>query len=230
MDELQRILDAYDRRDAHPRSGFFGYEHLAHMIRIQERHRRTLQMLRKFGFADLSQLKILDVGCGNGDLLLNFLQWGAEPEHLAGIDLRERPVARARRINPQVDVRCGNAGDLPWPSGHFDIVGQHTMFTSILDDGLRRQVASEMSRVLRSGGAILWYDFKYNNPRNPDVRGVRASEIRSLFQPFEIHLQGITLAAPVQRKLPERGLQISYPLLGSLPPLRTSYLGLFLKP
>jgi ubiquinone/menaquinone biosynthesis C-methylase UbiE len=230
MDELQRILDAYDRRDARPRSGFFGYEHLAHMIRIQERHRRTLQMLNKFGFADLSQLKILDVGCGNGDLLLNFLQWGAEPGHLAGIDLREKPVARVRRISPQVDVRCGNAGDLPWPSDHFDIVGQHTVFTSILDESLRRQVASEMTRVLRSGGAILWYDFKYNNPQNPDVRAVRASEIRSLFKPLEIHLQSITLAAPLQRKLPEEGLQISYPLLASLRPLRTHYLGLFLKP
>lgn len=230
MDELQRILDAYDRRDARPRSGFFGYEHLAHMIRIQERHRRTLQMLNKFGFADLSQLKILDVGCGNGDLLLNFLQWGAEPGHLAGIDLREKPVARVRRISPQVDVRCGNAGDLPWPSDHFDIVGQHTVFTSILDESLRRQVASEMTRVLRRGGAILWYDFKYNNPQNPDVRAVRASEIRSLFKPLEIHLQSITLAAPLQRKLPEEGLQISYPLLASLRPLRTHYLGLFLKP
>jgi SAM-dependent methyltransferase len=229
MDEVDRILDAYDRRKVRDRPGFFGYEHLPHMLRIQERHRRTLQLLRSAGFADLSRLRILDVGCGNGDLLLQLLQWGAEPDQLAGIELRPEPVERARRINPSVDLRCGNAAELPWPSGHFDVVCQHTVFTSVLDGDLRRKIAAEMGRVLRSGGAVLWYDFRFDNPRNKDVRGMRAGEIRSLFPGFEVELQEITLAPFVARRLPERGSSLWYPLLAALPQLRTHYLGLFIK-
>jgi hypothetical protein len=31
------------------------------------------------------------------------------------------------------------------------------------------------------GGAVLWYDFTVDNPRNRDVRGVPLSRLRALF-------------------------------------------------
>jgi SAM-dependent methyltransferase len=113
--------------------------------------------------------------------------------------------------------------------GHFDLVCQHTVFTSILDPVLRQQIASEMARVLRPGGAVLWYDFLYDNPRNPDVRGAGAKEIRDLFQSFDIHLSKVTLAPFIERRLPKLGLPLWYWLLTSLPPLRTHYLALLVK-
>jgi len=70
----------------------------------------------------------------------------------------------------------------------------------------------------------------YDNPRNPDVRGVRAGEIRSLFPGFEIHLRRITLAPFIARRLPESLLPVLYPLLAAIPLLRTHYLGLLVKP
>ena len=163
-------------------------------------------------------------------MLRQFLQWGAMPERLAGIELRPEPVQRALCLNPNLDVRCGSAVELPWPDGSFDLVGQHTVFTSILDSSMKQQIASEMSRVLRLGGAVLWYDFMYDNPLNPDVRGVKAGEIRSLFPGFGIHLRRITLAPPIARRLPEFLLPTLYPLLAVVPLLRTHYLGLLIKP
>ena len=103
------------------------------------------------------------------------------------------------------------------------------MFTSILEAEMKQQAAKEMGRVLKAGGAILWYDFLFDNPRNPDVKGIRAREIRELFPGFEITLRKITLAPPIARKIPLGSLPTLYPLLGALPFLRTHYLGLFVK-
>ena len=66
------------------------------------------------------------------------------------------------------------------------MVLQSTVFTSIQDDGLKAQVAAEMMRVVRPDGLILWYDFRVNNPRNPDVTGVGKTEILRLFPGLKV--------------------------------------------
>ena len=38
-----------------------------------------------------------------------------------------------------------------------------------------------MWRWVRPGGGVLWYDFTFDNPRNPDVRGVPLARVRELF-------------------------------------------------
>ena len=78
-------------------------------------------------------------------------------------------------------IRSGNAARLALPNDFFDVVLQSTVFTSILDRSLQHAIAVEMLRVLKPDGFILWYDFRWNNPRNPDVRGIQAQEISELF-------------------------------------------------
>ncbi len=129
-----------------------------------------------------------------------------------------------------MDVRAGSAAALPWRDGSFDLVLQQTVFTSILDGQMRRTVAAEMTRVLRPGGAVLWYDFVYDNPDNPDVRGAPAREVRGLFPGFAADLVRITLAPPIARRIPAAALPLLYPLLAALPFLRTHRLGLLVKP
>ena len=65
--------------------------------------------------------------------------------------------------------------------GHFDLVCQHTVFISILEDEIRTAAASELDRVPNHGGAVLWCDFMYNNAQNPDVRAVRSAQITRLY-------------------------------------------------
>jgi SAM-dependent methyltransferase len=126
---------------------------------------------------------------------------GAERSRLAGIDLDPGRVETARGRLANADIRVGDAGTLAWPAGCFDIVLQSTVLSSILDQGVRRQVAAEMARVLAPAGVIVWYDFFVNNPSNPNVRGVRAAEIRALFPGFRVALERVTLAPPLARRL-----------------------------
>src|SRR2546425_1473338 len=103
---------------------------------------------------------------------------GARPQNLAGIELLPERVAETVELCPKaIKVHQGNAATLQFPDKTFDVVMQSTVFTSILDARMKEELASEMCRVLKPDGSILWYDYHMNNPRNPDVKGVKRPEI-----------------------------------------------------
>jgi len=71
----------------------------------------------------------------------------------------------------------------------------------VLNPNLRQLIASEMLRVVKADGIILWYDFYMNNPWNPDVQGMKRREIFRLFPGCKIELRRISLAPPLCRFL-----------------------------
>src|SRR5256886_17313231 len=97
-------------------------------------------------------------------------------------------------------------------------------FSSVLDAGVKGRIATEMLRVLRPNGAILWYDLRIDNPRNLDVRGITRREIAALFPSCRIELRRVTLAPPVPRWVAARSRTAAF-LLAGIPLLRTHYLG-----
>ena len=224
--EEDRIKRAYiDRAErVRQRTTFFTYQGVEQYLRGCDRYLKTLEMFESAGLRSLAELEILDVGCGTGDMLRRFIMWGAQPERLHGIELRQDAVDTALYLSPHLDIRCNSAIELPYDDRSFDLVTQHTVFTSILDNMMKRKVAEEMNRVLKPVGVIEWYDFRYNNPKNPDVRGIGLHEIRDLFPDYSIIARTLTLAPPVGRRIPEAFLPILYPILSLIPALRTHYL------
>jgi ubiquinone/menaquinone biosynthesis C-methylase UbiE len=225
--EEARIRTAYAKREeADARYSWFsaGYQFM-----VQQRERRLLALLRRYDCENLAAKKILDVGCGTGQWLYDFIKWGARPENITGIDLLPDRVTRARRLcSPAVRIQCASAAELPFSDARFDLVLQATVFTSILDPDLKRRVANEMMRVVKPEGLILWYDYHVNNPWNHDVRGVKRQEIAQLFSGCRIELERITLLPPLARLLARYSYLGCY-LLEKLPPLCTHYLGVIRK-
>ena len=197
--EAARIAAEYERRARELPADYYALCRPANLLMHEQTLRACVGMLSRASLFPPQGQRILEVGCGCGGWLLELMQWGADPAALCGIDLSGERIDRARERIPTADLRTGNASDLPWPDESFDLVSQFTVFTSILDAGLKRAVAAEMLRVLRPGGAILWFDFRFNNPRNPNVRGVSAGEIRSLFAGCRIQLTPALLAPPLAR-------------------------------
>ena len=170
--EEARIREAYAKRQG----GDVRYSWFSpgHLFMIQERERRVLPLLKRHDFAPLDGKRILEVGCGAGYWLREFIKWGARPEDLTGVELLPDRVANAEKLCPKtVTLQCGSATELRFPHGAFDLVLQSTVFTSVLDSRVERRIASEMLRGVKKQGLILWYDFLVNNPRNPDVRGLK---------------------------------------------------------
>ena len=203
---------------------------VAGRFQLQEREHRVLRLLNRHGLMPLAGKKILEVGCGTGKWLRDLIAWGADPESLFGVELLQASAARARRLCPQgVTIECGNAAELPFASHSFDIVLQATVFTSVLDEDMKRAMAAEMLRVLRPRGVVIWYDFVFRNPRNPYVDPITREEICHLFPGCSLELRRVNLAPPLARLVAPRSWA-ACTALSKLPLLCTHYLGAICRP
>ncbi len=226
--ELERIRAAYARRGRAIPAGRYAKCNPAYLCSLHEREQAMAAWLRYAGMESLRGLRVLDAGCGLGATLRQLLDYDAEPVCLFGLDLLENRARAARRLAPHFQFACGNAGQLPFRDASFDVVMQFTMFTSVLDPATKQAIARELLRVLAPHGKLLWYDFAYDNPRNPDVRGIGRAEIERLFPRCSIRLRRVTLAPPIGR-LVARLSPALYFALAQLRPLCTHYFGLLEK-
>jgi SAM-dependent methyltransferase len=227
--EVDRIRDVYRAyaRDGAP-GGRWSRENPGNRAIVRER-RRALGDLFAAGRPPLDRARILEIGCGNGDVLADLVGLGARAEHLHGLDLLPDLIETARRTHPAIRFDVGNAEALALPGASVDYVLLFTVVTSILDGAMAERLAREVDRVLVPGGAVVWYDFRVDNPWNRHVRGVGRRAIRALFPAYDAHLRSLTVLPQLARRLGPATPWL-YPLLARLPPLRTHYLGRLRKP
>jgi SAM-dependent methyltransferase len=198
---------------------------------VQERQRQTLRLFAAQGWHDLAERRLVEVGCGAGGNLLEFLRLGFAPAHLSGIELLPERHAQARAVLPEtLALHLGDAVRAPIAPASVDLVVQATVFSSLLDDAFQQQLADAMWHWLRPGGAVLWYDFAVDNPRNPDVRGVPLARVRALFaQAQNVRVRRVTLAPPIARRVCRLHPGL-YGVFNALPLLRTHRLVWLGKP
>lgn len=222
LNEIDRIRAEYNRRAAaHELQDRYSPLNPAVYLTVQERQRAIIRCLNRFLSTPLSQAKVLEIGCGMGGNLRELIHLGARPENLIGNDLMPDRIETARNLLPaDTTLLSGDALELELTPESFDIVIQSTVFSSILDEQIQERIAQGMWSLVKPGGGILWYDFTFNNPRNPNVRGVPLNRIRQLFPEARIDARKVTLAPPISRRV-VRLHPALYPLFNFCPFLRT---------
>lgn len=226
--ETERIARAYEQMEQNAGTRWSLANPGNRMI-LAERRRLFTKLLRGAGWVPLGERRVIEVGSGTGSELAWLIQLGARPSNLVGVDLLPHRVATARHAYPDIDFREGNAESLPFPDGSFDLVMAITIFSSILDASMAHNVGAEISRVIKPGGGLLWYDVRYDSVSNPNVKAVSKARTAELFPDLQGRLRTVTLAPPVARRL-GRAAPLAYPALAALPPLRTHLVGLLRKP
>ncbi|MDY0095875.1 MAG: class I SAM-dependent methyltransferase [Candidatus Vecturithrix sp.] len=228
--EAERVTERYARRSA------AGVEHRYSMLNpevwksVQERQRTLIKLLVRHTEKPLDQLRLLEIGCGSGGNLLEFLRLGFAPQNLVANELLPDRVNIVRKNLPtECELLEGDATTLNIRAGSFDIVFQSTVFSSLLDMDFQHQMAKRMWEWTKPGGGVLWYDFLYNNPRNPDVRGVSMRRIKRLFPQGKIDTNRVTLAPPISRTVC-RIHPFFYTFLNTIPLLRTHVMCWIEKP
>jgi SAM-dependent methyltransferase len=201
MSDLDRLRTEYARRERElAGDDRYSLSNPAHRFMKSQLQKHVAAMLARVGAADLAPLRLLEIGCGNGNVLADFQSLGAQPQNLFGIDLLPMRLDQAHTNHPLFPLTCADGQSMPFPAHSFDLILQFTAFSSILDDGVKQNVGCDMLRLLRPSGYILWYDFFFN-PVNPQTRGIPSAEIRRLFPDCRFNFQRVTLAPPIARRL-----------------------------
>jgi SAM-dependent methyltransferase len=159
--------------------------------------RHMARLLRRVGGLR-PEHRLLDVGCGCGRVavhLTGFLTNGYE-----GFDVHQPHIDWCRdNLSPEfplfsfrtMDIRNSHYNlhgqvlasemSLPYPDASFDFVCAISLFTHMLEDGLRRYL-SEIRRVLRPGGTLFATHFLVNRYSSQPPRR-RTHSTRQLDQP-----------------------------------------------
>lgn len=92
--------------------------------------------------------KLLDIGCGSGELAAMAADLGAA---VSGLDASDNMVRIAGNTVPGADIRRGSSEQLPWDAGAFDVVTAVNSFQFSADVTVP---IAEAVRVLRPGGLL----------------------------------------------------------------------------
>ena len=219
--EVQAVAERYARRNV---GDLYSMLRPDVWMSLQERQREILRLLSRYGPGTLRDLRLFEVGCGTGGNLLDFLRMGFDARNLVGNELLPDRMDQARRTLPKdIALFEGDATELQFNADSYDVICAFVVFSSLLDDAFQERLAAKLWEWLRPGGAILWYDFIYDNPSNSDVRGVPVKRIHQLFPRARTTVTRVTLAPPIARRVC-RVHPALYTVFAALPPLRTHVL------
>ena len=94
--------------------------------------------------------RVLDVACGTGVVARGAADRVGE-HSVTGLDANEAMLAVARRVRPGITWRRGDAADLPFPDGSFDVVLCQMALMFFPDPA---PAVGEMARVTSAGGTV----------------------------------------------------------------------------
>lgn len=137
--------------------------------------------------------RVLDLGCGEGDLTAVLAQTGARA---LGVDVAPAALERARRRHPQLTFGLTPIdGPLAFDDGSFDVVWSSEVIEHVADTA---RWLSEVRRVLVPGGRLLVTTphhgrgalalhgiERYSEPLGDHLHLYSARSLRSLLEDFD---------------------------------------------
>ena len=130
------------------------------------------------------ETRILDVGAEispNSECNIQFIDCYPWKNNVSAINLSSEHISLIKQYYPEVDVRVGDACNLPWEDKHFDIVYSNAVIEHLENFERQKKMATEIMRVGKSWFVTTpnrWYPFEFHMrlpfvtwlPRNGYIR------------------------------------------------------------
>ena len=116
-------------------------------------------------------MTVIDVGTGTGEIAFHVARTAGEGSTVVGVDITPRMLELAERKESELDLpvkidwQVGDALDLQFPDGSFDLVTSGYMLRNVCDI---QKAVSEMHRVLAPGGKVIVAEL--SKPKNSVIR------------------------------------------------------------
>jgi len=114
--------------------------------------------------------KVLEIGFGTGQILLELAREVGERGEVHGIEISpkmlERAMGRVKKygLSNRVSLRLGDARRLPYDDSTFDVVFNSYML-DLIDTPEIPQILSEFKRVLKPGGRLVLVNVSKNRKK-----------------------------------------------------------------
>jgi 2-polyprenyl-3-methyl-5-hydroxy-6-metoxy-1,4-benzoquinol methylase len=116
----------------------------SHQIRIK----KSIKIIKKYSEQKSEKLKILDVGCGTGEIAEQFQKLGLD---IYGMDCAENQLELANRKG--IKTKYGDMrSDFPYENQQFDVLFLGEVIEHLVDV---RPFITEVNRVLKIGGLLV---------------------------------------------------------------------------
>ena len=155
----------------------------------------------------LTELSLLDIGCGGGFLTEEYARLGCQ---VTGIDISPRSIAAARahagQENLSIDYQIGSASQLKYEGELFEIVSCCDVLEHIPN---WEEVIQEISRVLKPGGLFLFDTInRTERSRATMIFGLQDWSFTKLFAP-DTHVWDMFITPEeLTEALKARGIQV----------------------
>ena len=131
---------------------------------------------------------VLDVGCGRGLLLVGAAK-RLRTGRAIGVDIWQSKDqsgnhpeatyenARIEGVADRVEVKSGDARQLPFEDGTFDVVVSSLVLHNIHDASERKKAIQEIVRMLKGGGHVAILDIWHTNKYEQELRKSGMQEV-----------------------------------------------------
>jgi len=137
--------------------------------------------------------RVLDLGCGTGDLTINIARLASASVSVVGLDYSQPMLELARqkafRAGAVLDFLRGQADRLPFPDDCFDAVGISFAFRNLTyRNPVCQPHLAEVRRVLRTGGRYVIVES--SQPGNRIIRALFHLYLRAFVKPTGMLISG----------------------------------------
>lgn len=109
---------------------------------------RKIEIIKSY-LNNIDQKKILDVGCGDGDILVRLFKQGA---NVTGLDIDEIQIDKNKETNQNVSWLCNDFYSQNFSDYKFDLI---TMWSYLEHEHRQKEVISKAHKILNGNGYLI---------------------------------------------------------------------------